>query len=438
MARTARRQRILGLAAGWMAVCCCGEASRAFSTEVGVLNEFHVSVREAFDRSTECLVDNYVSIDTYRLLDKVDFHSQFLVTNDFNLTGAAEAQLTLAYVDAQDLLGHWDLSAGRQFFSDGFDAYLGDGIRVRYRHTDALACSLHLEVPFDAESQPILDEPILVYGADLEAGILGEESPVPLRVSAQVERRDNLEAAELNQILLGAEACARLSFAQDTELYADVEYEIEDARLRRVRGGSRIYPLPRMVCNLEVERYDPDRRFPLAQAESFFQDTITNLFARSPVVSGSAVADLALPEDLDLTVGYALHAYTRGRDAATYGNSVNLFLDFLSIPEYEARAGCGYSGILVGQDYVHLGVFRAGAEPFSRAWLGLLAESGVLNSVDWRNEWILHLRATFRFVPLPNLQASLVLEENRNPYFDSDFRAILFCNLLVGNGSMFR
>lgn len=438
MGTTGRGVRTLRLLAGLAALCCGGAAAPARAAELGALEEFHVSVREAFDRTTKCQVDNYVSIDAYRILGKVDFHSQFLVTNDFNLTDAAEAQLTLAYLNAEGLLGHWDLSAGRQFFSHGFDAYIGDGVRVRYRHTDALQASLHVEAPFDAESQPIEDEPILVYGGDVRLEIFDETRPVPLRVSAQVERRDHLDDGPLDQILLGAEAFARFSFAQDTELYADVEYEIEEGRLRRVQAGSRIYPLPRLVCNLEVERFDPDRRFPLQQAASFFQDTITNLFARSAVVSGSFVLDLALPAGRDLSAGYSVHAYTRGRERDTFGHNVNLFFDFLSLPACEARAGCGYSGIIAGGDSVHLGVLRAGVAPFGSAWLGLLAESGVLDSVDWRNEWILHLRATFRFVPFPNLETSLVLEENRNPYFDTDFRAILFCKLLLGDGSLFR
>ena len=62
--------------------------------EYGLLNDFHFSLREELGDEEAFQIDNYYSMDVYRMAGKVDFHSAFLVTNDLNLLDVAAVQLT--------------------------------------------------------------------------------------------------------------------------------------------------------------------------------------------------------------------------------------------------------------------------------------------------------------------------------------------------------
>jgi hypothetical protein len=59
-------------------------------------------------------------------------------------------------------------------------------------------------------------------------------------------------------------------------------------------------------------------------------------------------------------------------------------------------------------------------------------ESGILDNRRWRDEFVLHARGTLRYLFRPNLEVSLILEENKNPYFESDLRTMAFVRYFWG------
>lgn len=412
---------------GLFLVLLTGGASPVSSGEYEAINDFHLSVREAFNSEYAFQVDNYVSLDAYRVFDRVDFHVALLFTNDLNLTGRAAAQLTLAYLSAEQLLGSVDLEAGRQFFAQGFDGYVGDGVKVGFAPMDFLRCFLHAALPFDAESEAIDDVDRVVYGGAVELG--GYGTPFPVRASFQAERREALGGALEAQTLLGLEAVAEMPWAWGGDVYADVEYQTESSRLRRVKAGSLFYPSPSLSCRLEAERFDPDPTSFVDLKDDYFQDTITNLFTRSAVTGGSLALTYHFGGTRALRLRYTGQYYTqRVQDDDALGNGVDLYVSGLAIPALRAVAGCGYSGRFVDGDTLHLGIGSLEARPFDRTVLTCRAESGVIRTRDWGDELVLYLRMSVRYRLLSSLNVSVALEENRNPYFDSDFRGMLFLN----------
>ncbi len=95
-----------------------GSRHAGASWEYALLNDFHFSVREELSGETEFQIDNYYDMDVYQLWGTVDFHSAFLVTNDLNLLDREAVQLTLAYLNVDNLWGRCNMRAGRQFFAE--------------------------------------------------------------------------------------------------------------------------------------------------------------------------------------------------------------------------------------------------------------------------------------------------------------------------------
>ena len=300
--------------------------------EYGLLNDFHFSVRDELSEEGKFQIDNYCAMDVYRIGGKLDFHSAFLITNDLNLLDREAVQLTLAYLSLDRLAGRFSMRAGRQFFTEGFDAFIGDGVHVEYRTSPWLQVSLHFGVPFDAESEAIDDEPMLVYGMGLETTVWGKDSLVPLTLLAHVERRDRTDVDGLDQTLLGLKAAAELSRPIESDLYAELQYEAEENRMRGIRFGSRLYFTPRLVCRLEGKRYDPDKRKVKDQVTEFLSDAIVNYFSGSEVWSGTAAMSYSLPRGREVILSYSGQWYERRNGDKTFGQGADFFFTFLSIP----------------------------------------------------------------------------------------------------------
>jgi hypothetical protein len=394
--------------------------------EYGLLNDFHFSLREELGDEEAFQIDNYYSMDVYRMAGKVDFHSAFLVTNDLNLLDREAIQLTLAYLSVERLLGKLDMRAGRQLFAESFDAFLGDGLQAKVRVSPLVNVSLHVAAPFDAESEAIDDEPMLVYGIGLETPGWGSHSRLPLTLAASVERRDRTNVDGLDQTLVGLKAAAELRSPVESDLYAAVQYEAEDSRMRGVRLGSRLYLTPRLVCHLEGKRYDPDQRQLKQQVDQFLSDAIVNYFSGSEVWSARAALSYSLPRGRELTVSYSGQWHDRRNGKSAFGQGPDCFFTFLSAPSIEGKAGAGYSGRIFEQDSIHLVTLRGSAIPLPRLEMRFSAESGMMNTRSWQDYFVLHVRGQVEYSARPNLRISLAVEENRNPYFNSDLRGMMF------------
>jgi hypothetical protein len=403
-----------------------GMRQSAPAWEYGLLNDLHFSVREELNGEEAFQIDNYYDMDVYRIGGAVDFHSAFLVTNDLNLLDREAVQLTLAYVSVDRLSGRFNMRAGRQFFAESFDAFLGDGVFAAYAVNPLLQVSVHFGVPFNAESEAIDDEPMLIYGFGLETTGWGKDSLVPLRLSATVERRDRTDVEGLDQTLLGLEAAAEISSLIESDVFAALQYEVEVSQMRGIRFGSRLYLSPMLVCLLEAERYDPDQRELEKQVTEFLSDAIVDYFSGSAVWRGSAALTYSLPEGREVSVSYSGQSYDRRSGESVFGQGVDCFFTFLRIPSAGASVGAGYSGRVVEEDSIHVGVLRASAAPAPRMQMTLLAQAGVLNTHSWEDQFVLHVRAMLGYSPRPNLTISSGLEGNRNPYFRYDIRGMVF------------
>lgn len=396
------------------------------SWEYALLNDFHFSVREELGGKTKFQIDNYYDMDVYGIGGAVDFHSAFLVTNDLNLLDREAVQLTLAYLNVDSLWERIDMRAGRQFFVKTFDAFLGDGLFVEYEVNPLLRVSTHFAVPFNAESEAIDVEPMLVYGFGLETGGRGRKALVPFRLSANVERRDRTDVDGLDQTLLGLEALTELSSPVESDLYAAFQYEAEEGRMRGMRFGSRLYLSSMLVCLLEAERYDPDKRNLEEQITQFLSDAIVNYFSEAAVWRVGASLNYSLRGGRDLSVSYSAMTHDRRSGEGSVGHGVDCFFTFLHIPSLAASLGAGYSGRIVQGDSVHLGSVRASVAPAPRMELNVLCESGILDTRSWESQFVLHMRALLEYSPWPNLRVSSGLEGNRNPYFSHDIRGMFF------------
>lgn len=399
---------------------------RAGSWEYGLLNDFHFSVREELSGEEEFQIDNYYDMDVYRIGGAVDFHSAFLVTNDLNLLDREAVQLTLAYLSVDRLSGLFNVRAGRQFFAKSYDAFLGDGLFVEYASNPLVQVSVHFAVPFNAESEAIDNEPMFVYGFGLETTGRGWKSPVPFKLSANLERRERTDVDGLDQTLVGLDAVAELGIPLESDVYAALQYETEASQMRGVRFGSRLYLSPMLVCLLEAERYDPDERELEKQVTEFLSDAIVNYFAGSSVWRGRAGVSYSLREGRELSVSYSGQSYDRRSGDRAFGQGVDCFFTFLRVPSVAASFGAGYSGRIMEDDSIHLGVLRASANLAPRVQSTLLAESGILNTRSWQDAFVLHVRALLGYSPWPNLTISSGLEGNRNPYFRYDIRGMVF------------
>jgi len=425
------RERFARRGAGWVIAVLAllllpGVWHRADSWEYGLLNDFHFSVREELSGEEEFQIDNYYDMDVYRIWGAVDFHSAFLVTNDLNLLDREAVQLTLAYLSVDRLSGRFNVRAGRQFFAESYDVFLGDGVFVEYASHPRLQLSAHFAVPFNAESEAIDNEPMLVYGFGLETNGRGWSSSVPFRLSANLERRERTDAEGLNQTLLGLDAVAELGIPLETDIYAALQYETEASRMRGVRFGSRLYLSPMLVCLLEAERYEPDGRELEKQITEYLSDAIVNYFSGSEVWRGRVALSYSLPEGRDVNVTYSGQSYDRRSGDRAFGQGVDCLFTFLRVPSVAASVGAGYSGRIMEKDSIHLGVLRASANLAPRMQSTLLAESGILNTRSWEDAFVLHLRAMLGYSPWPNLTISSGLEGNRNPYFRYDIRGMVF------------
>jgi len=271
-----------------------------------------------------------------------------------------------------------------------------------------------------------------MYGFTMDVTGLGKGTSFPVNVSAQVERREHTRFSGLDQTLLGLEAMSEFSWPIDADLYTDLEYEAQDSRMRRVKFGSQLYPTPQLFLRVEGERYEPEKRYLKRQTIEFLEDEIMNYFARSEVLSGRVALTYLLPEHRDVKCTYSIQRYIRGDGDEALGNGIDLLFTFLTIPSRDATIGCGYSGRIVDGDYIHLGVLRSETYLFRYTTLNLLIESGILRTRTWKDDLVLSARATLRVQPYRNLEVSCILEENRNPYFDSDLRGMMFIRYFWG------
>jgi len=409
-----------------------GAGQKVGAWEYALLDDFHFSARKELSGERKYQVDNYYAMDVYRLFGTMDFHSSFLITNDLNLLDAEAIQLTLAYVSLERLKGHLHIDAGRRFFSRGFDAFVGDGVLARYQYGKSLQFSAHFAFPFDAENQAIKDEPMHVYGFSVDLLPPKEGMRVPCKVSAQLERREWSDAEGLDQTLLGLEAGAELNWPVENDVYSDLEYEAENSRFRRVRLGTQFFLSPFLTINVEGERYEAETRKLQEQFREFLQDAIMSYFARSELWSGSVALAYSLPKNRDLSITYSGQRYVRRSGEIAYGNGVDLFMTFLSVPSLSASLGGGYSGRIAGGDYVHLGILRTNASLSPLVRVNVLCESGVLNNREWKDVFVLHVRGGLEYRPRPNLEVSVLFEENKNPYFGSDLRGMTFVRYFWG------
>jgi hypothetical protein len=394
--------------------------------EYGLLDDFHFSVREELGGEREFQIDNYYAMDVYRIGGTLDFHSAFLVTNDLNLLDREAVQLTLAYLDVDRLLGRFNMRAGRQFFAEGFDPFIGDGVFAEVAAGPLFHVSARFAVPFDAESEAIDDEPMFVYGLGLKTTQWGKGSFAPFTLGAHVERRDRTDLDGLDQTLLGFDALAEVAIPIESDVYAALEYEAEDSRMRGIRFGSRLYVSPMLTCLLQAERYDPDTRDLKKQVTEFLSDTIVNYFSGSAVWRGDVALIYSLPKGREVKVSYSPQSYDRRNGDGIFGQGVDCFFTFLSVPSVSGSVGAGYAGRIVEERSIHLGVVRASATLAPQMQMTFLSESGILNTRSWEDEWVLHLRALLGYSPRPNLTISSGVEGNRNPYFRYDIRGMVF------------
>jgi hypothetical protein len=431
-----RRRKLGRIARSWSVALSLallmGLAGPAGSWEYGFRDDFHFSVREEFDQQREFQIDNYVFMDASNLFGSVDFHSGFLITNDLNLLDAEAVQLNLAYLSLVKFKDRLHVDLGRQFFSPGFDAFLGDGLMARYTLGRALTVSTHFAVPFNAESEAIDDERLYVYGCGLDYSLRRDVSPVPVKISGQLERRDPMDSSGLEQLLLGFEGQVETEWPVAADVYADLEYEFEDSRLQRARAGSVLYLTPAIACRLEGERYEPEDRLLKQQFDQDFQDAILNAFSRSEVVTGRASLTYNLPNGREIRIGYGLQRYIQRSGSRMLGHEADCYLNVLSVPSVGFLLGGGYLGRIAGEDYAHLGIVRAGISPLPLVRAQLLTEAGILNTESWDNRFVLHVRGSVAYEFRPNLELSVHLEENQNPYFASDLRAMTFVRYFWG------
>ncbi|MEW6441535.1 MAG: hypothetical protein AB1640_11435 [bacterium] len=405
----------------------------ALCLEFGFLNDLHFSARQELEDETEFQLDDYYALDAYRLFGRAEFHSEFHVTNDLALLDSEAAQLNLAYLSVDRLLGPLSASAGRQLFAQGFDAYIGDGLLARCALADALQLQAHFAIPFDAESEAIDNEPLRVYGLSLTSGKRKPGRVAPFRFSGQVERRDYTRSNRFDETLIGMEASTLLGWLIESDLYTDLEYAAEAAKMRRAKLGTELYLSPVLACRLEGERFEPSGKLKREEFREFLQDAITKAFSSSEIWSGRAALTYTLPRKRELSLSYSLQRYTRRGGERVFGHLVDGFLTFFAVRPLDASVGLGYSARIADGDSIHLGIARANAFLVPRRLeAGLTVEAGVLDSRRWSNELVLHARGMLRYLIRPNLEISAGLEENRNPYFDSDLRAIGFIRYFWG------
>jgi hypothetical protein len=230
----------------------------------------------------------------------------------------------------------------------------------------------------------------------------------------------------LDQTLLGLDAVAEPVLPIDSDVFAALEYETEDSRVRGIRFGSRLYVSPMLTCLLQAERYDPDNRYLKNQVTEFLSDAIVNYFSGSAVWRSDVALIYSLPKGREVNVSYSPQSYDRRSGDGIFGHGVDCFFTFLRIPSVSGSVGAGYAGRIVEESSIHLGVVRASASPAPQMEVSFLSESGILSTRTWEDEWVLHLRALLGYSPWSNLSISSGIEGNRNPYFRHDIRGMVF------------
>lgn len=399
-----------------------GGSAHAF--EYGFLTDMHLSIRDELSPGESFQLDNYYALDAYRVRGFLDFHSSFRITNDLNFHDAEAAQLTMAYVKAERLLDRWGVSAGRQFFLDGFGAFLGDGLRVDLQDPSGIGGSLLVCMPFDVENEEIRTEPLRAYGGAVRyrALIL---AGVPVKTALQIVRRDYTDEDIPDQTLIGTETSVGLSWPVESDLYGDLEIELDDSRVRRAKIGALVYLTPRVSIRAEGERYEPEQRYFRRQSTAFLQDTIMKYFARGEVATGKFAVEVNTGATGIVTMSYSGQRYFSADHEEVFGHLIDLYAERMVSRRGALTLGAGYAGRVANEDYIHLLRLRAGTRPDATLGIDLLAEAGILSNRFWDREPVAHLRGAIRSTPRPNVEISLVLEENVNPYFDSDLRGIL-------------
>jgi hypothetical protein len=183
---------------------------------------------------------------------------------------------------------------------------------------------------------------------------------------------------------------------------------------------------------VEGDRYDPDERRLEKQFEQDFQDAILDAFSRSEVMTGRASLTYTLPRGREVRIGYGLQRYIQRSGSQMLGHEADCYLTVLSVPSVGFLLGGGYLGRIAQEDSVHLGILRAVLSPLPHLRAQLLAQAGILNTVIWEDQFVLHIRGSVAYEFRPNLELSVLLEENQNPYFASDLRAMTFVRYFWG------
>ena len=243
-------------------------------------------------------------------------------SNDFDLYQAV--------FRTQNLGGMLDISAGRQFISPGFHAYLMDGLNAAVGKDDwPILVKFFGGVPRYTETGDFHGTTGLVTGTAIEMQMFERMNT---RLSAVYDKLDihNNDWKDNDTVLVGMSHSQIFSAKLEPTLYGTMEYDTAGKIVNAGILGFSIKPHRRVYWNIEGGHHEINR--------DWNRTSIFSLFATGPLHQGRSEVSITLLEekgafkDVVLTGGYAYQRLKISSSVSENGHLANGGLGFHIIP----------------------------------------------------------------------------------------------------------
>lgn len=289
-----------------MALLLIFPALEANSTSFYIDTRLETQVRENSLPQREAPFYAYLDTGLKELPNKGTFDVSLRNNYIFNVKDN-EFDLYQAVFRMDDIAGVVGVSAGRQFVSPGFHAYLMDGLTTRIGKEDwPVAVTIIGGVPRYLEMNDFKGTAGLIAGATIE---LQGVDRFHLKLSGIYDKLDIKKTywKKNDTVLTGVATSYLFNGRFMPNLYGNFEYDTAGKDIDTGLAGFRIRPFSRLFWNIEGGFFNTNRNRQ--------RDTIFSLFSRSGFYQGrtgisvTAIESAGPIEDFVITGGYSYQRY---------------------------------------------------------------------------------------------------------------------------------
>jgi hypothetical protein len=376
-------------------------------------------VRENAINEREVPLDFYLDTGFRALPHEGSFDVSLRNNRIFNIKDD-EFDLYQAVFRMNNLGGWLDFSAGRQFISPGFQAYMMDGVTFTIGKDDwPLLWTLIGGVPRYIETGDFHGNVGLLAGTTVE---LNGFDNTHIKLSAlynkiRIKRND---WKENDTVLTGLAVSQQFGGKVKPNLYGDFEYDTAGKVIDNSTLGFSLQPHRRVYWNAEGGYYNTNRDW--AQPSILGIYSLGGMYQANTGINVILADGGAKVDEISLVAGYSYQRYKSGTNLNSNGHIANAGLNFSILPIH-LDAGLAYSYYDCFGGRAHDVKLVLYDEPIDKLYFNITANYTKYSKVTNENDNAIGLYWMIGYEVAKGLVLSAGGEYMRNNNFTHDIRA---------------